>query len=173
RSTLASTYPAIRAGRTNVTVNLGNIRSIKVIMTGEVSRPGTYTLPSLASVFNALYAAGGPNSRGTFRNIQVIRGSRIIAVVDLYDFLVNGMPADNVRLEDQDIIHVPVYQIRVDVLGEVKRSAIYEIKPEESLADVLRYAGGFSDFVYKALLKFIQITDTEFIRSTCRGNYGY
>lgn len=159
RSTLASTYPAIRAGRTNVTVNLGNIRSIKVIMTGEVSRPGTYTLPSLASVFNALYAAGGPNSRGTFRNIQVIRGSRIIAVVDLYDFLVNGMPADNVRLEDQDIIHVPVYQIRVDVLGEVKRSAIYEIKPEESLADVLRYAGGFSDFAYKARVKIIQNTD--------------
>lgn len=159
RSALSGTYPAIRSGRTNIAVNLGNIRSIKVIMTGEVTKPGTYTVPSLASVFNALYAAGGPNNRGSFRNIQVIRGSRVIATVDLYDFLVNGMPADNVRLEDQDIIHVPVYQIRVDVLGEVKRSAIYEIKPEESLADVLRYAGGFSDMAYKSRVKIIQNTD--------------
>ncbi|MGE9313504.1 SLBB domain-containing protein [Niabella sp. CJ426] len=159
RSALSGTYPAIRSGRTNIAVNLGNIRSIKVIMTGEVTKPGTYTVSSLASVFNALYAAGGPNNRGSFRNIQVIRGSRVIATVDLYDFLVNGMPADNVRLEDQDIIHVPVYQIRVDVLGEVKRSAIYEIKPEESLADVLRYAGGFSDMAYKSRVKIIQNTD--------------
>jgi len=159
RSTMSRTYPALRTGRTSVAVNLGNIRSIKVIMTGEVTKPGTYTVPSLASVFNALYAAGGPNNRGSFRNIQVIRGSRVIATVDLYDFLVNGMPADNVRLEDQDIIHVPVYQIRVDVLGEVKRSAIYEIKPEESLADVLRYAGGFSDMAYKSRVKIIQNTD--------------
>jgi len=159
RSSMAGTYPALRTGRTNLAVNLGNIRSIRVIMTGEVTKPGTFTISSLASVFNALYAAGGPNNKGSFRNIQVIRGSRIIATIDLYDVLINGMPTANVRLEDQDIIHIPIYQIRVDVVGEVKRSAIYEIKPEESLADVLRYAGGFSDMAYKSRVKIIQNTD--------------
>lgn len=159
RSQMAGVYPGLRTGRTNLSINLGNIRSIRVIMSGEVTKPGTYTISSLASVFNALYLAGGPNEKGSFRNIQVIRGSRVVATIDLYDFLINGVPADNVRLEDQDIIHIPIYQIRVDVLGEVKRSAIYEIRPTESLADVLRYAGGFSDMAYKARVKIVQNTE--------------
>ena len=155
---MGSTYPALRTGRSQIALNVGNIRSIKVIINGEVTKPGTYTLPSVASVFNALYASGGPNQNGSFRNIQVIRGNNVIATVDLYDFLVNGIQTGNVRLEDQDIIHIPVYQIRVDVLGEVKRSAIYEIRPDESLVDVLKYAGGFSDMAYKARVKIIQNT---------------
>lgn len=160
RSQMSGVYPGLRSGRTNLTINLGNIRSIRVIMSGEVTKPGTYTVSSLTSVFNALYMAGGPNEKGSFRNIQVIRGSQVVATIDLYDFLINGVPADNVRLEDQDIIHIPIYQIRVDVLGEVKRSAIYEIRPSESLADVLRYAGGFSDMAYKARVKIIQNTES-------------
>lgn len=158
RAQMGSTYPALRSGRSQLALNVGNIRSIKVIINGEVAKPGTYTLPSVASVFNALYASGGPSQNGSFRNIQVIRGNTVVAQVDLYDFLINGIQTGNIRLEDQDIIHIPVYQVRVDVLGEVKRSAIYEIRPDESLVDVLKYAGGFSDMAYKARVKIIQNT---------------
>jgi protein involved in polysaccharide export with SLBB domain len=161
RSAMSGTYPAMRSGRTQVAVNLGNIRSIKVIITGEVTKPGTYTLSSLASVYNALYASGGPNENGSFRNIQVIRNNRVIATVDVYDFLVNGIQPENIRLQDQDVIHIPIYQIRVDVTGEVKRPAIYEIRADESLADVLKYAGGFSEMAYKARVKVFQNTPTE------------
>lgn len=158
RSQMGGTYPGLGSGRTQLALNLGEIRSIKVIITGEVVKPGTYTLPSLASVFNALYESGGPTDNGSFRNIQIIRGNRVIATVDLYNFLMNGIQAGNIRLEDQDVIHVPVYQIHVDVLGEVKRSAIYEVRSGESLVDVLRYAGGFSDLAYKARVKILQNT---------------
>ncbi|MCH5719971.1 SLBB domain-containing protein [Niabella hibiscisoli] len=158
RSQMSGTYPGLNSGRTQLALNLGNIRSIKVIITGEVTKPGTYTLPSVASVFNALYASGGPSQNGSFRNIELIRGNRVVANIDLYDFLINGVQNGNVRLQDQDVIRVPVYQVRVDVLGEVKRSAIYEIRPDESLVDVLKYAGGFSDKAYKARVKIIQNT---------------
>ncbi len=161
RSAMQGTYPALRSGRTQLAVNLGNIRSIKVIISGEVTKPGTYTLSSLASVYNALYASGGPNENGSFRNIQVIRNNHVIATVDLYDFLINGTQMENIRLQDQDVIHIPMYQIRVDVTGEVKRPAIYEIRADESLADVLRYAGGFSEMAYKARVKVFQNTATE------------
>ncbi len=155
---MQNTYPSLRTGGSQVALNLNNIRSINVIINGEVAKPGTYTLPSVASVFNALYASGGPNQNGSFRNIQVIRGNNVIAVVDLYDFLINGIQTGNVRLEDQDIIHIPVYKIRIDVLGEVKRSAIYEIGTKESLVDVLRYAGGFSDAAFKNRVRIVQNT---------------
>lgn len=161
RSAMQGTYPALRSGRTQLAVNLGNIRSIKVIISGEVTKPGTYTLSSLASVYNALYASGGPNENGSFRNIQVIRNNHVIATVDLYDFLINGTQMENIRLQDQDVIHIPMYQIRVDVTGEVKRPAIYEIRADESLADVLKYAGGFSEMAYKARVKVFQNTATE------------
>lgn len=161
RSAMQGTYPAMRSGRTQLTVNLGNIRSIKVIISGEATKPGTYTLSSLASVYNALYASGGPNENGSFRNIQVIRNNNIVATVDLYDFLINGTQLENIRLQDQDVIHIPIYQIRVDVTGEVKRPAIYEIRADESLADVLKYAGGFSEMAYKARVKVFQNTATE------------
>ncbi|MGC4235768.1 MAG: SLBB domain-containing protein [Niabella sp.] len=161
RSAMQGTYPAMRSGRTQLTMNLGNIRSIKVIISGEVTKPGTYTLSSLASVYNALYVSGGPNENGSFRNVQIIRNNNVIATVDLYDFLINGTQLENIRLQDQDVIHIPMYQIRVDVTGEVKRPAIYEIRADESLADVLKYAGGFSEMAYKARVKVFQNTATE------------
>lgn len=161
RSSMASTYPALKSGRSQIALNLGNIRSIKVIINGEVNRPGTYTLPSLATVFNALYASGGPNERGSFRNIQVIRNNRIVSTIDVYDFLVNGFQTGNVRLQDQDVIYVPVYQTRVDVQGEVKRSAIFEVLPHETFVDILKFAGGFSDAAYSARIKVSQNTPTE------------
>lgn len=155
---LSSTYPALRNGGTSLDLTLGNIRSIKVTLTGFVSQPGTYTLPSVATVFNALYAAGGPSDQGSFRDIQVIRNNVIIGHIDTYDFLVNGIQTGNVRLEDQDVIHIPVYQTRVEFQGLVKRPGFFEVKQGEHFSDVLKYAGGFSPNAYSAKVKVFKVT---------------
>jgi protein involved in polysaccharide export with SLBB domain len=161
RTAMSATYPALRSGRTNVAVNLGNIRSIKVVLTGAIVKPGTYTLPSLATVFNALYASGGPNENGSFRNIQVIRNNKIITTIDVYDFLLNGIQRGNIRLQDQDVIHVPVYQTRVEMIGEIKRFALFEVVKGESLKNVLDFAGGFSNQAYTGKIKILQNTTKE------------
>lgn len=158
---LSGTYPALRSGRTQVSVTIGNIRTIRVTLTGAVTKPGTYSLPSLATVFNALYASGGPNKNGTYRNIQVIRGNRVVSTIDVYDFLANGIQQGNIRLQDQDIIHIPVYGARVQFEGEVKRPAIFETVPGESLSDILRYAGDFTENAYNAKIKVLQTTGRE------------
>lgn len=158
---LSGTYPALRSGRTQVSVNIGNIRTIRVTLTGAVTKPGTYSLPSLATVFNALYASGGPNRNGTYRNIQVIRGNRVVSTIDVYDFLANGIQQGNIRLQDQDIIHIPVYGARVQFEGEVKRPAIFETVAGESLSDILRYAGDFTENAYSAKVKVLQTTGRE------------
>ncbi|MDR0261908.1 MAG: SLBB domain-containing protein [Sphingobacterium sp.] len=158
---LSGTYPALRSGRTQVSVNIGNIRTIRVTLTGAVTKPGTYSLPSLATVFNALYASGGPNKNGTYRKIQVIRGNRVVSTIDVYDFLANGIQQGNIRLQDQDIIHIPVYGARVQFEGEVKRPAIFETVPGESLSDILRYAGDFTENAYSAKVKVLQTTGRE------------
>ena len=129
-------------------ITLGSIRSIKVTITGEVTKAGTYTVSSLATVFNALYAAGGPSENGSFRNIKVIRDNKIVRVLDLYDFLLRADQKDNIRLQDQDIIRVADYETRVEVAGEVKRPMIFEVEKSETLKDVLRFAGGFTDKAY-------------------------
>lgn len=161
RAQMARTYPAIRLGRTQLALNLGSIRSIKVIITGEVNKPGTYTISSLSTVFNALYASGGPNDNGSFRKIKVIRNNTVISIVDIYDFLIYGLQTGNVRLQDQDVIYIPVYQKRVDITGEVKRSALFELLPSETLSDAIKFAGGFSDRAYTARIKLFQNTPTE------------
>lgn len=158
---LSGTYPALRSGRTQVSVNIGNIRTIRVTLTGAVTKPGTYSLPSLATVFNALYASGGPNKNGTYRKIQVIRGNRVVSTIDVYDFLANGIQQGNIRLQDQDIIHIPVYGARVQFEGEVKRPAIFETVAGESLSDILRYAGDFTDNAYSSKIKVLQTTGRE------------
>jgi len=158
---LSGTYPALRSGRTQVSVNIGNIRTIRVTLTGAVTKPGTYSLPSLATVFNALYASGGPNKNGTYRKIQVIRGNRVVSTIDVYDFLANGIQQGNIRLQDQDIIHIPVYGARVQFEGEVKRPAIFETVAGESLSDILRYAGDFTENAYSAKVKVLQTTGRE------------
>jgi len=160
KSKLAANNYAIGRG-TSVQVSLGNIRSIKVIIVGEVQKPGTYTLPSLATVFNALYSAGGPNDKGSFRQIEVIRNNRIIRKLDVYDFLVKGEIKDNIGLQDQDIIRVPTYRVRVEMDGEVKTPALFEVLPGETLKDVIRFAGGFADDAYTAVVKVSQISDQQ------------
>lgn len=158
---LSGTYPAIRSGNTQIDVNIGNIRTIRITLTGAATKPGTYSLPSLATVFNALYAAGGPGENGTYRKIQVIRNNQVVTTIDLYDFLANGIQRGNIRLQDQDIIHIPVYGSRVQFEGEVKRPAIFETVSGESLLDLVKYAGGFSEDAYTAKIKVLQKTDKE------------
>ncbi|NQX55260.1 SLBB domain-containing protein [Pedobacter panaciterrae] len=161
RSSMASTYPSLRSGRTSVSVTLGNIRSIKVTVIGEVVKPGSYTVPSLFTVFNALYESGGPNRNGSFRKIQVVRNNKVVSTIDVYDFLLNGIQLNNIRLQDQDVINVPVYQTRVEMAGEVKRPALYEALNTETLEDMVRFAGGFSNDAYTAQIKVLQKTNKE------------
>jgi protein involved in polysaccharide export with SLBB domain len=160
KSKLSANNYAVGRG-TNVQVTLGNIRSIKVIIVGEVVKPGTYTLPSLATVFNALYSAGGPNDNGSFRQIEILRNNRIYRRLDVYDFLTKGSQKDNIGLQDQDIIRVPTYRTRVQLVGEVKTPALFEAIPGETLSDVLRFAGGFTDQAYTARIKVSQISDQQ------------
>lgn len=145
---LAVIYSSIHSGGTNVAVSINNIRSIKVYIMGEVSTPGSYTLTSVSSVFNALNACGGPSNNGTMRNIKVIRGGKEVAKVDLYEFLTNGTMPSNTTLQDQDVIQVPAYGTRVDISGEVKREGIYEMKEGETLQNLIDYCGGFTDKAY-------------------------
>jgi protein involved in polysaccharide export with SLBB domain len=161
RAKLSSIYTGIRTGATSVNITLGNIRSIRVVLTGEIVKPGTYTLPSVATVFNALYASGGPNENGSFRTIQIIRGGSIIAVLDIYDFLLYGSLKNNVRLQDQDVIRVPTYRTRVEITGQVKRDGIFEMMGDETLADLIKFAGDFNEKAYKARIKVLKNTETE------------
>jgi len=161
KNLMGSTYPGLRSGRTNLAINLGNIRGIKVILNGQVTKPGTYTLSSLSSVFNALYAAGGPNDNGSYRKIQVVRNNRVVATVDFYDLIINGMQKGNIRLQDQDVINVPVYENRVEVVGEVKNPAIFETLTGEHFQNVLSFAGGFSNIAYQSAVKVFQNTARE------------
>lgn len=160
KSKLSANHYAIGRG-TNVQVTLGNIRSIKVIMVGQLERPGTYTLPSLATAFNALTVAGGPNVNGSLRQIVIIRNNKVIRHLDVYDFLVKGSQKDNIALQDQDIIQVPTYRTRVEMVGQVKIPALFEVIPAENLQDVLNYAGGFTDSAYTARIQVSQISDQQ------------
>ena len=160
KSKLISSNYAIGNG-TSVQISLGNIRSIRVTLVGQVTRPGNYTLPSLATAFNALYAAGGPNENGTFREIAIIRNNRVIRHLDIYDFITKGEQKDNITLQDQDIIQIPSYRTRVELAGEVKIPALFEVLPGETLWDVIGFAGGFTDQAYTARIKVIQISDQQ------------
>nr|WP_294795220.1 SLBB domain-containing protein [uncultured Mucilaginibacter sp.] len=160
KRTLAANRYAIGRG-TEVEVNLGDIRSIKVMLQGQVLRPGTYTVSSLSTVFNALYAAGGPSDIGSFRDIELIRDNKIIRHLDLYDFLVKGSQKDNIGLKDQDVIRVPTYRLRVELKGEVKIPAIFEMKSGESLQDLIDFSGGFTDEAYTARIKINQVSDQQ------------
>ncbi len=160
KAKLAANNYAIGRG-TNVQVSLGNIRSIKVIMVGQVVKPGTYTLPSLATVFNALYSAGGPSENGSYRQIQIIRDNRLYRTLDVYDFLVKGDQKNNVNLQDQDVIRIPTYKTRVELAGEVKIPGLFEMLPGESLQTLLDFAGGFTEQAYALRVKVAQVNGKE------------
>ena len=147
KSRLGNYYPGMRGNNPNTfaQVSLGDIRTIKVHMVGEVRMPGTFTLSSFSSIYNALYAAGGPTDNGTLRNIKLVRNNKTIATIDIYEFLIDGSANLNSQLQDQDVILVEPFIARVEVAGEVKRPGIFEVREGESLGSVMRYAGGFTD----------------------------
>ena len=157
---MAKIYPALSSGRTQLALNLGNPRSIKVTVIGEANLPGTYTLSALASPFNILYNAGGPNENGTLRSIQLIRNNKLYKTLDFYSFLQNGL-SDNIRLEDQDVLNITVYKKRIGIKGEIKRPALYELTEGETLADLIKYAGGYTPQAYQGVVKVDQINDLQ------------
>ncbi len=156
-----SGYNLIKSGLTKINVSVGRIRSIRVTLLGEVKKPGSYTLPSLATAFNALYQSGGPTEIGSLRKIEIIRGGKKIETLDVYDFLVKGNQQSNVLLRDQDVIRIPAYDIRVGMGGEVKRPGLFEVLPGETFQTLLSFAGGFSDSAYTASVTAYKSTDTE------------
>lgn len=146
KSALSKTYPGLKSGNTYLQISLGQIRSIRVTLIGEITQPGTYELSSLSTLANALYASGGPSENGSFRNIDLIRNGKKLLTFDLYDFLLNGDLTKNVLLKDDDIIKVHPYSLRLALTGAVKRAAIYESEPGENLGLVIeKYASGFAD----------------------------
>lgn len=138
---------------TSVRVTLGQIRSIKINLAGEVNHPGTYTLPSLATLFNALYSAGGVNNIGSLRSVKVYRNNKEVANLDVYDFLLNGKYDSNVRLENNDMIIIQPYQNLVSITGKIKRERTFELKKNETLSGLLEYAGGMTGDAYKENIK--------------------
>ena len=151
RSKLGTYYES-----SDIKVTVGQTRTILVNVMGEVKAPGTYTLSAFATVFHALYMAGGVSDLGTLRNIKVYRQGRQISVVDVYEFILNGRLAGNVRLQDNDVIQVGPYESIVDISGRVKRPMAYELRKNESLSTLLKYSGGFASDAYKKSLRVLR-----------------
>lgn len=147
--------------RTFLGVSVGNVRTIKVNVMGEVVTPGTYTLSSFASVFHALYISGGPNKIGSLRNIRLFRNGEIAATVDLYEYLMKGNNTGDITLRDGDIVKVEPYGILAQITGEVKRPMWYEIRPSETLQDLVQFAGGFSGNAYRANVSLLRKGSSE------------
>lgn len=160
-SRMAKSYPALNSKKTNLTITLSAYRSIKITIIGEAERPGDYQLNSLASLFNALYTSGGPTENGSLRDIRLIRNNKVIASIDLYQFLQTGKSPENIRLEDQDVIMYPLYNKRVEFGGMVKRPFVFELTPHENLQQALQFAGGYNDSAFTDRLKIVQRTGRE------------
>lgn len=161
KRTLSKIYAGLRKGNTFLKVSLGSVRSIKVNIVGEVVLPGTYNLSSLASVFNAMYAAGGPSENGSLRDVKVIRGNKVVAEVDFYEFLLKGQLSQKMHLQDQDVIFVSPYSNRVEIKGAVKRNKQFDVKASESLKDLIYFAGGFTGRAYTERIKIYRKTGKE------------
>ncbi len=157
RSTLGSRYSSSK-----IRLTVGQTRTIMVNVMGEVKNPGTYTLPAFATVFHALYMAGGTNDLGTMRNIKVYRNNRLVSSVDIYDYILNGKLTGNVKLADNDVISVGPYDCLVNITGKVKRPMYYEMKKNESVNTLLKYAGGFTGDAYKKSVRLVRKTGREY-----------
>jgi len=161
KSRLLKYYPALASGATKLQLTLGSVRSIQVSVIGAVKKPGTVTLPSIATLFNALYASGGPLDNGSFRNIELIRNNKVLVVADLYDFIVRGDQKSNLSLQDNDLIKVPFASIQVNLDGGLNRTGIFEMKNNESLQHALEFAGGFKSNAFKGAVSGTRYTDVE------------
>lgn len=157
RATLGSRYQSSR-----INLSLGQTRTVSVNVMGEVMTPGTYTMSAFATVFNALYMAGGTNEIGTLRNIKIYRHNRLVSVCDIYDYILNGKMTGNVRLQDGDVIIVGPYDCMVNIAGKVKRPMYYEMKKNESVETLLRYSGGFTGDAYRKAVRVNRKTGREY-----------
>ena len=157
RSQLGSRYSSSK-----IRLSVGQTRTITVNVMGEVKTPGTYTLAAFASVFHALYMAGGPNDIGTLRNIKVYRKNRLVSTVDVYDYILNGKLSGNVRLGDNDVIVVGAYDCLVNITGKVKRPMYYEMKSTESVGTLVNYAGGFTGDAYRKSIRIVRKSGSQY-----------
>ena len=158
---IKSGYSSIASNQSFIQISVGKIRSNRITVIGEVKKPGSYTLSSLSTLFNALYLAGGPTNKGSFREIELIRNGVVITKLDAYEFLLKGDQTKNLRLSDQDVIRVPVAKTQVILKGEVKKPAIFEVLKNDNLEQLIETAGGFSALAYKASVHIKQVTDKE------------
>jgi len=161
KSRLLKFYPSLGNGSTQLQLTLGSMRSIQVMVIGAVKKPGTITLPSIATLFNALYASGGPADNGSFRAIELVRDNKVLAIADLYDFILKGDQSSNLSLRDNDVIRVPFAKTQVNLEGALNRTGIFEIKSSESLQHALDFAGGFLSNAFKGRITGSRYTDTE------------
>ena len=157
RSQLGARYSSSK-----IRLSVGQTRTITVNVMGEVKTPGTYTLAAFASVFHALYMAGGPNDIGTLRNIKVYRNNRLVSTVDVYDYILNGKLSGNVRLGDNDVIVVGAYDCLVNITGKVKRPMYYEMKSTESVGSLIDYAGGFTGDAYRKSVRIVRKSGSQY-----------
>ena len=157
RSQLGARYSSSK-----IRLSVGQTRTITVNVMGEVKAPGTYTLAAFASVFHALYMAGGPNDIGTLRNIKVFRNNRLVSTVDVYDYILNGKLSGNVRLGDNDVIVVGAYDCLVNITGKVKRPMYYEMKSTESVGSLIDYAGGFTGDAYRKSVRIVRKSGSQY-----------
>ena len=144
-----------------IKLTLADIRTIQINIMGEVSVPGTYTLSAFSTVFHALYRAGGVNRIGSLRSIKVVRDGKTFADLDVYDFIMKGKMKDDIRLQEGDVIIVDPYQSLVEIVGKVKRPMFYEMKPTETVATILNYAGGFTGDAYKKAIRLVRKSGRE------------
>lgn len=151
KSTLGKRY----AG-SNIRLTVGQTKTITVNVMGEVKVPGTYTLSAFATVFNALYMAGGTNDIGTLRNIKIYRNGHLVSTCDIYDYILNGNMRGNVRLTSGDVIIVEPYECLVNITGKVKRPMYYEMKQKESVGTLIKYAGGFAGDAYQSNIHLVR-----------------
>lgn len=161
KNTFAKKYAGVTDAETNVQMTLGQVRSIQVDIMGEVATPGTFMMSPFASVFHALYRAGGINDIGSLRNIQVLRNGKKVAGVDIYQYLFDGKSAGNIRLQEGDVVIVPPYEQLVNIEGNVKRPMYYEIKPGETIQNIIDYAGGFTGDAYSEMVRLARQAGTE------------
>lgn len=153
KNLFAKKYAGVSDAQTDINVTLGEVRSIQVDIMGEVSTPGSFRMSPFSTVFHALYNAGGINDIGSMRNISVLRNGKRVANVDIYDYLFNGKQTGNIRLQEGDVIIVPPYEQIVNIAGNVKRPMYYEIKPGETVASLLDYAGGMAGDAYSGMVR--------------------
>jgi polysaccharide export outer membrane protein len=163
-SRLRRVYSGIRRGpnaRTKFQISVSRLRNIQVYVVGDVVRPGAYQISGAGTVLTALYAAGGPTANGSFRRVDVRRGDKLVTTLDLYDYLLQGKNASDVRLQNGDVVFVPVHSGFVKVAGEVTRPAVYEVLQRETLRDLLAFAGGFSPAAYQTRVRIHRILPPE------------